>query len=136
MIYIIIAILIYLSGCANGIMDTLQFHYKGSIFEKLNEYFWNPAKSWVNKYKHLNGELIKPLAAKFPGSITWLVFTTDAWHLFKFIYNGLIKIIIIILILSNYNFPFWKHAIFAIVIWIGIFLIQALGFRTFYKLRK
>lgn len=78
---IIPAFFLALATASNAVMDTLVHHYKGSVFEKLNPLFWNPAESWKNKYK--NGDHTK--GAKFPGSTTIFVFLTDAWHFFKFI---------------------------------------------------
>jgi hypothetical protein len=62
-------------------MDTLSFHYNVSIFSKWIKYedFTNPQKSWVNKYKFNN----PTLGPKFFGSKTFLVWTTDLWHLSK-----------------------------------------------------
>jgi hypothetical protein len=64
-----------------GIFDTISFHYSISIFSKWIKYedFINPQKSWVNKYKHNNPDL----GPKFFGSKTFLVWTTDLWHLAK-----------------------------------------------------
>ena len=74
-------LLIFISGMFEGVMDTLNFHYKR--FEKrhrVNEIFWNPEYSWGNKYD----ENFKP---KFIGSTTIFVFLTDGWHLFKWLRN-------------------------------------------------
>jgi len=51
-------------------MDTLSHHYLTSIFVNLEETFWNPAKSWKNKYE---------LPDWIPDAFT------DAWHIFKFL---------------------------------------------------
>jgi hypothetical protein len=80
-----IAIFLFvLAGAAEGIMDTLQFHYNTSKFKKFSNYlFWDPQHSWKNKYKNGNpseGE-------RFPFSSTLLVGLTDAWHLFKLLRN-------------------------------------------------
>jgi hypothetical protein len=75
-------VLIILAGIAEGFMDTLQFHYNISIFKlRPKQNFFNPSLSWVNKYKE---DLKTP---RFFGSTTLFVFTTDAWHLFKFVRN-------------------------------------------------
>tara|TARA_B100000927_G_C16219517_1_gene370873 strand:- start:13 stop:444 length:432 start_codon:yes stop_codon:yes gene_type:complete len=82
---IISIILIILSGASEAVMDKVQFHYDKSIFwndDKYKQTFWDPDRSWVNKYKP--GSTSKP---KFWGSTTFFVFTTDAWHLFKFFKN-------------------------------------------------
>ena len=82
MIYIAL-ILILLVGISEAIMDKLQFHYSLSVFSKFNPLFWNPEISWKNKWK--NGDNLQ--GEKFWLSSTLFVFTTDAWHLFKFFRN-------------------------------------------------
>lgn len=73
-------ILIAIAAVSEAVMDKLQFHFDKSTFkENKNQLFWNPQESWKNKWK----EDLK--TEKFPGSSTIFVFTTDAWHLFKFI---------------------------------------------------
>jgi len=65
----------------NAAMDTLQFHFKGSAFdsEALNQQWWDPALSSVNKWK----DGVRELGERFPLSSTALVGLTDAWHFFK-----------------------------------------------------
>ena len=75
--------LIVAAAASEAIMDKIQFHYDRSIFSdpKLKQTVWNPNESWKNKWKSdLKTE-------RFPGSSTIFVFTTDAWHLFKFFRN-------------------------------------------------
>jgi hypothetical protein len=82
-IFILGLVIVSLSAISESIMDKIQFHYDNSIFsnEKYNQLFWNPTESWKNKWKDdLKTE-------KFLGSSTIFVFTTDAWHLFKFFKN-------------------------------------------------
>lgn len=78
---VIALILIIIAGLCNGMMDSIQFHWKKSIPAKRgwNEKFWNPKISWKNKY----GDLDK-LTPKFFGSTTFFVFLTDGWHLMQF----------------------------------------------------
>lgn len=73
--------LLFLAGALNATMDVLSFRYNTSIFSKYPKLqsFFNPEKSWVNKYKDNNPNL----GPKFFGSKTFLVFLTDAWHLCK-----------------------------------------------------
>jgi hypothetical protein len=77
-------ILVAASAVAESIMDKIQFHYDKSIFSQDNykQTFWNPNLSWVNKWKDSSAK-----QEKFLGSSTIFVFTTDAWHLFKFFRN-------------------------------------------------
>ena len=61
-----------------SIMDVVQFHFYESIFKNFPK-FCNPEISWKNKYKE------GTTTSKFFGSTTFLVWTTDLWHLAKFI---------------------------------------------------
>ena len=72
------------SSIAEAIMDKIQFHYDKSIYsqDKYKQTFWNPNLSWVNKWKDNSAK-----EEKFLGSSSIFVFTTDAWHLFKFFRN-------------------------------------------------
>lgn len=72
------------AGICKSIMDTLQFRYDSSIFSKMSEKkqnWFNPKLSWKNKYKNRDPEQ----GPAFPGSTTFLVWTTDAWHFFQMI---------------------------------------------------
>jgi hypothetical protein len=69
------------AGLANGIMDSLQFHFGQSWFKDQNQTFWNPSLSWRNKYKNDDPEQ----GPKFFGSTTVFVFLTDGWHLVQFL---------------------------------------------------
>jgi disulfide bond formation protein DsbB len=95
---IVLFILFLISGISNAIMDKLQFHFHKSIFSKppFTPEFWDPNKSWVNKWAKgfVKNEkrlwyylwLYKPkYKERFPYSSTILVFTTDAWHLAQWI---------------------------------------------------
>lgn len=79
---------IILAGVSNGIMDTLFTRYRRSIFSNLNPFFWNPEKSWVNKWSRP----YIPFKERFLFSSTILVFLTDAWHLFKALMIGFIML--------------------------------------------
>jgi hypothetical protein len=75
-------ILVILAGMLNGVMDVLTMRYSKSVFKRMPkkwEYFFNPSLSWRNKWK--NGDSNQ--GEKFFGSSTFLVWTTDAWHLAK-----------------------------------------------------
>ena len=97
-ILIICGLLISFSAISEAIMDKINFHYDKSIFiEKTNQLFWNPIESWKNKWKEdLRTE-------KFIGSSTIFVFTTDAWHLFKFIKNTCLFIGLPLLFMGKIN---------------------------------
>jgi hypothetical protein len=85
MIYIGLTCLI-LAGIAKSIMDSLNFHMYASIFRQ-DKWFpaewWNPEYSQYNKYK--DGDPSKGPA--FFGATTFLVWTTDAWHLFQLLWG-------------------------------------------------
>jgi hypothetical protein len=92
-------LLIIFSGLSEAIMDKLNFHFEKSIFsnEKYKQKFWNPIESWKNKWKDdLKTE-------RFLGSSTIFVFTTDAWHLFKFFRNTSLFIGLGLLGFISYN---------------------------------
>lgn len=66
-----------LAGAMKAVKDTLMFHFSGSIFATLSAKYWNPAVSWVNKYKNWPEDA----SEAFFLSKSWLVWLTDAWHL-------------------------------------------------------
>ena len=97
-LFIISLILVGFSAISEAVMDKINFHFDKSIFfDKKNKLFWNPNESWKNKWKDdLKTE-------KFPGSSTIFVFTTDAWHLFKFFKNTSLFIGLPLLYLGGFN---------------------------------
>ena len=109
---VIPAILIALAGAAEAVMDFLQFYY-----DKPNQ-FWNPKISWENKYK--GGEYKNGLT--FRGR--WLVFTTDGWHLMKWVRN-------LTLFSSLYFLP-------EIAIWMppAAWFVNRIGFNIVFKILK
>ena len=75
----IIILTIFIFSISKAICDVSECCFDNSKLAKLKPQFWNKHKSWVNKWKGgnpANGE-------KFPGSSTFLVWLTDAWHLFN-----------------------------------------------------
>lgn len=93
-------ILVLISGVAEGIRDKLNFHYDRSVFTKLNPTFWNPFVSWKNKYKNKDVAQGETFRGKY------LVFTTDAWHLFKFLerWVGYVGIVLVFIYFKNEQF--------------------------------
>lgn len=86
---------IILAGASKGAADILQHKYKKSIFAAYEkELFYNPKKSWKNKWRPKTEE--KGYVEKFPGSSTIFVFTTDAWHLCNFFMYKLIFLVVIL----------------------------------------
>lgn len=76
-------LLLAIAGVGKAVMDKINFHYYESVFTGLNPSFWNPIYSWTNKYKYGS----KNSGPRFFGSTTFLVWVTDAWHLFQTIYG-------------------------------------------------
>jgi len=137
---LIITLFVVLAGICNGFMDSIQFHYSASIPAKQewNAQYWNPAISWENKYKvDSEGLLIKPLKEKYFGAKTFFVWTTDAWHLFKMLYNTLLKFAIIFIFMGNIHYKGKKHKKYIMfTFWIASFIVlyiaQAIGFHLTY----
>ena len=129
-ILIVVALLIAAEAC-NGVMDALQFHYPQTGFEP-DSRFWNPAISWQNKYK--GGDPDNGPA--FFLSTTALVFLTDGWHLFKFLYLAFIRAAFVVLLAQlfpvrftgNFKFLFWT-GVWGVLSW-----VQAAGFHLTYSL--
>jgi hypothetical protein len=69
---------LYISGAARGAADALLFHYDkfNRVHPNANNEICNPSESWKRKWK--NGDPKQGEA--FPGSSTFLVWTTDLWH--------------------------------------------------------
>ena len=80
--------------------------------------WWNPQKSW--KFKWKNGD--PKQGEKFWLSSTWLVWTTDAWHLFK----SLMEMSLLVAVVT-YSPTYYILLDLAI-----IFGIQAATFHTFF----
>lgn len=103
-------ILIILAAVLNAVMDILSYRYDISVFSKYPKLkqFTQPALSWQNKWK--NGD--RKQGEKFFGSSTFLVWTTDAWHLSKTLMLACISIAIV-----TYS-PMIHPVIDAIAYWI------------------
>jgi hypothetical protein len=100
-----------LAAMCNAVMDTIAFKYKRSIFNNLNQQYWNPAKSWRNKYK--DKMVFKGPA--FIGSTTVFSFLTDAWHLFQFLSNSFLALSVVIIYHETVNPNLWYN--------LGLFVI-------------
>lgn len=79
------SVLFAFGGACDGVTQALLFHYSEVDKHVDNEQYWNPDLSWLNKYKNYEAGDTR---AKFFGSTTFLVFTTDAYHLFRFLFGG------------------------------------------------
>jgi hypothetical protein len=127
---IIIILLFIMSFSAYAVMWTLQFHFGISRFKNLNPKFWNPAISFENKWKtwsngniiiYANGKKIE----RFPGSSTIFVWTTDAFHLFQFIFLNSLFISVSLIadgkVVYGYSVYWWQA-------FLGIRLMYAVVF--------
>lgn len=118
-------LLILFAGIFNGLMDRISFHYY-TIPKSWNENYWNPQKSWKNKWKngdHKQGE-------KFLFSSTFLVASTDGWHALKM----LMLLILTLSLTINIEYQLTK---FWLLDYALIFIIVraafGLGFKTIYR---
>lgn len=107
-----------------AIMERLEepVKFQDSIFRKLRPTYWLKTESWVRKYKRdMTGSPVilgydkrgkLKYKRRFPGSTTWLVFLTDAWHLAKWCAWSCI----VLAVLSGMEVPAltWK--------WLGLFV--------------
>lgn len=118
---IIAGFVIFLFGCSIGLMDHLQFHYDNDF---KNEQFWNPEKSWKNKYKDGNVDL----GPAYIGSTTFLAWTTDGWHLIKTIGFSLIELLIASLLFQKRKWPV------VLLGFVGIKLLFSIGFHLVYTI--
>jgi len=93
-------ILVADSAVAEAIMNKIKFHYDKSIFSQDNhkQIFWDITKSWVNKWKDSSAR-----EEKFLGSSSIFIFTTDAWHLFKFFRDTFLFIGLLLLSFGTMN---------------------------------
>jgi hypothetical protein len=84
-----------------GLADKLQFNYNATIFSnwKRGQQWINPRNGWRNKYK--KSWFLTLLFS------TILVFTTDLWHLVKFLYIGIILFIVVYLMHFENIFFAW-----------------------------
>ena len=126
---------VFLAGSFNGVMDSLQFHYgqngwhpQGTeTFLGGTEQYWNPAKSWTNKYK--DNDVTKGPA--FFAANTALVFLTDAWHLAKFIMTKLFYASAILIFFWKTKNPRWWYPV---LVFCAFWVVFALGFHSIYTL--
>ncbi len=80
--YIICGAAAFVSGMVDGTIEAINYHYDDGFkitCPGANDGFWDPAKSWKNKYRNNDPRQ----GEKFPGSTTFFAFTTDAYHLLR-----------------------------------------------------
>ena len=86
----------YSSAAASGFFYAVN---QAIVHHKFNEgkQFWDPRLSFQNKYKNWPTDT----RAKFPGSKTWLVWTTDAQHLTSALEKGFLITSVVVLTLDS-----------------------------------
>lgn len=121
---IIGALLFFFAGLAEGTQDKISFHYYTSFFSRLNPTFWNPEVSYLNKYRDRDSTQPQTFRGKY------LVFTTDAWHLVKFIsrWSAYAGAYLLISSLIEYT-PTWTAPLFMAT----AFSARSLGFNLIWK---
>lgn len=119
---VVLIILMIVFGISKAMCDLSESGFATSKLKGLNPQFWDKHKSWRNKWKGgvaANGE-------KFFGSSTFLVWTTDAWHLFNGLsYLSLFCIAVLTVIMT--------HNIFYIAL---VFSLSFIFFELIYKYLK
>lgn len=80
----------FVAGSFEGTAETLKWHYDKfeKRFSNSNSKYWNPEESWTRKYK--DGNPINGPA--YFGSTTFLVWTTDGYHLSRTTKNTLLLV--------------------------------------------
>lgn len=118
----------YISGTARGVKDLSAFKYYKlkERFPKLNDNFCDANKSYLNKYADRNPDN----GAKFLGSTTMFVSTTDLWHLSQFINHTTLYVSMIIPLYPSYDRRLnWKEMVGRYATIIGA---NALGYHFAY----
>jgi hypothetical protein len=84
-----------ISGLFDGTAETLKFHPFGffHVFKKADRNIWDPALSWVSKYKN-NDPSQGP---RFWQSTKALVFWTDGYHRMRWFRNWIILLAILVM---------------------------------------
>jgi hypothetical protein len=77
-----------IAGMADGTNEKISHHYRDfkRVFPNARDQYWDPNISWTNKYK--NGDYTQ--GPKFFGSTTFLVWTTDGYHMTRMVKNTMI----------------------------------------------
>lgn len=126
--YIIIGTLALLGGAADGINQKISFHYDEfkARFPGADDQFWNPGLSWTNKYK--NHDPTQGRRSFLSTSV--LVWTTDGYHLTRFISHATTAGAISVKVINGSKKKWYIYAIEGIGYWI----VNRVGFNLTYKL--
>jgi hypothetical protein len=116
-----------IAGSCWGIMDLLYFKYDKTIFsnpDKFKQVYWDPSKSWRNKWEWVMKDGRPVRKERFPGSSTIFVRFTDAWHNFKSFTLWSICLSIATPMLIRYGFEFNPHyqLVSVIGLWVGFWI--------------
>lgn len=76
-------VMVLLAGAADGLNQTISYNWKGfkHAFPHANTHYWWPTTSFLNKYK--GGK--KENGPAYFGSTSFLVWTTDGYHMTRFV---------------------------------------------------
>lgn len=104
--------IVYLSIAAmlNAVMDVLSHHFPRSIFAKRKNKWWNPKKSWKNKYVNWDsGNKKEKLFYVF----------SDAWYTFKNI-----SMVMVLLALVNFKegiLPLYINFLLCLLVYVVVY---------------
>lgn len=121
------ASLAFASGVSTGLHETVTHHYDRfeGRYPGANAQFWDPRVSWRNKYKQGDSAA----GPAYLGSTTFLVATTDAYHLTNLVSRGTLFAAGCTITLGERR-PWWHYAAD-----IGIsYLAHGAGFHGVYSL--
>lgn len=109
-----------LSAVFAAIANILAFKFKSSVFQEKDPNWWNPGKSWRNKYKNK----MAYQGPKFFASTTFLSFLTDAWHLMQFLSNAFLALSVSLILRAHMGLNLWATGL--------VFLALILAYGTAY----
>ena len=108
-------VLICIAAISNAVMDILKDKFQKSVFQNYNENFWNPSKSYLNKYIDRDDSK----GRKYPSWLSGIMDSfSDVWHIAK-----LIMIICIIIGFCLTKTFSWQNLIYCWLIWGSTFWI-------------
>jgi hypothetical protein len=125
---IIISTLLGITAMLLAVQEVISFRYKKSAFKNLNDEYFNPTKSWKNKYK-------KPFIKKgnkFLGSVYFFSFLTGFNELIKFITSSIIIILAILIINQKYILSIYENILLFLLlrgVWTYIYIKTTKNFK-------
>jgi hypothetical protein len=102
----------FLAGWADGTAELTKWHYDAfeGFYGDVNDDWYNPHVSWRNKYE--NGDA--SLGPAYFGSTTFLVGTTDNYHMMRSVRNVSISATLLIMPKCEWD---WKRMLFRIFVY-------------------